>query len=272
MSPRRTALPLALAALLLALAGCHAVLEPSLQERRSSFSRASNAYLADTLQPLLETYYVIATAPGARGPVLDAHAGRVSVPDAAHRAYSEGLAVGVDRAGYLLTARHIIRGSVYVVGWMDGRLALRPARVVAMGRPSDPDEDSAVIAVDAPLDYCAHFGAFPAKGDAVFAVICNHPAGGIGGELGMAAGTVLEAAGPGGRGPSLIATDVPLWYGDSGGPLLSASGNLVGVNSAIRFAWSEGGRFLGDYVRFSCLADGPFVRTVISADRARRGR
>jgi S1-C subfamily serine protease len=272
MTPKRAARTLVLAALAVALAGCHSVLEPTLAERRSSFTRASRAYLADTLAPLLETYYVIAAGPGRRAPVLDSPTGRVSLPDPTPGAYSEGLAVGVDRAGYLLTARHILRSSTYVIGWMDGRLSIRPARVVALGRPSDRDEDSAVIAVDAPLDYCAHFGAFPAKGDAVFAVICNHPEGRIGGELGMAAGAVLEAAGAGGRGPSLIATDVPLWFGDSGGPLLSASGNLVGVNSAIRFAWSAGGRVLGDYVRYSCVADGPFVRTVIAADRARRGR
>ena len=271
MSPRRLAPALAFAALLAGLAGCQSALEPTPAERRSSFRAHSSQFRADSVQSLLQTCLVITAAPGSRAPVLDSAAGTFSVPDAAPGAYSQGLAVGVDRAGYLLTARHILRGTPYVIGWMGGRLAVRPARVVAVGRPSDPDEDSALIAVDTPLDYCARFGAYPARGDTVFAVVCNRAEGRIGGILGMAAGMVLEAAGAGEPGPSLIATDVPLWYGDSGGPLLSASGELIAVNTAIRFAWSIGGRVGGNYVRFSCLADGPYVRTAIGADKARGG-
>lgn len=272
MNRARIAHTLALAALCAALFGCRAALEPSVRERRASFYERRAQFKGDTVHATLETFLLIAAAEGAGPPAVDPDSGAISLPAAAPGAYSQGLAVGVDPAGYLLTARHNLRARNYVLGWMNGRLRARPARVVSVGTPSDPDADLALVAVDAALDYCARFGPRPATGQPVFAVVCEHPDSGIGGELDMAAGSVLLArAGPASSGAPLIATDIPLWHGDSGGPLLCASGDLVGINSAIRFAWVEGGEVLGDYARFSRFADGAEVAGAIARDRALRG-
>jgi len=270
MTAARTLLPLAFAALALCISGCHSALEPSARDRRHSFALERGAFRGDTVQAVLQTYLVIGAGAGVAPPTLDPRTGSLRVAAAAPGAHDQGLAVGVDPGGYLLTARHILRERIYVVGWMNGRLDIRPGRVVAAGRPGEPAGDVALIAVDASLDFCARFGAPPKRGDTVFAVVCDHPPGGIGGELGMAAGTVLGAAAPG-AGRPLIATDVPLWYGDSGGPLLSAGGELVGVNSAIHFAWAEGGQVVGDYLRYSCPADQAGAARVIAEDRSARG-
>jgi S1-C subfamily serine protease len=270
MTAARTLLPLAPAALALSISGCHAALEPTARDRHNSFALQRAAFRGDTVQATLQTYLVIGAGAAVAPPTLDRGTGSLRVAAAAPGAYAQGLAVGVDPSGYLLTARHILRERTYVVGWMNGRLDILPGRVVAAGPPGKPAGDIALIAVDATLDFCARFGAPPARGDTVFAVVCDHSPGGIGGELGMAAGTVLGAAAPG-AGRPLIATDVPLWYGDSGGPLLSAGGELVGLNSAIHFAWAEGGQVVGDYVRYSCPADGARTVRVIAEDRAARG-
>jgi hypothetical protein len=104
----------------------------------------------------------------------------------------------------------------------------------------------------------------------VFAVVCDRSGAGIGGELDLAGGTVLGGGrdSSGGLDP-VISTDVPLWHGDSGGPLLSGTGDLVGVNSAIEFTWFGRREILGGYRRLSYFPDAGLVRRVIAADEAK---
>ena len=126
-----------------------------------------------------------------------------------------------------------------------------------------------MIRVDGRPDYCARFGEIPSVGEPVFAVVANRPPNGIGGALDLAGGTILDE-GPdhsGGPGP-VIVTDVPLWHGDSGGPLFSGAGELVGINSAIQFTWFGRRSVLGGYSRVSYYADERLIRRAIADDKA----
>ena len=65
-----------------------------------------------------------------------------------------GLATGISEDGYLMTAAHVVtrREHCYVVGWMDGKPAVSPARVVYKKLGRKFGEDLAILHVDKHLD------------------------------------------------------------------------------------------------------------------------
>jgi S1-C subfamily serine protease len=264
MRPR----PLAIALLAASLAGgCLSPVEPTLQDRRSSFRAQKAAFKADGVNAILQTCLVLAAGPGAAEPGLDPRNGGLSIPAAPEGTYTQGLCVGVDTSGYLLTAAHVLRERNWVVGWMGGTLRILPARVVLSSGPPFGGADIALIRVEAALDYVAGFGGAPAVGQPVFAVVCVRRPKAIGGSLELAGGRVLGGASDtAGGGERLIRTDVPLWHGDSGGPLLSGAGELIGINSAIDPGWPAAAGILGDFRRVSYFSDERIVRRAIAAD------
>jgi S1-C subfamily serine protease len=264
-------LPLFLVASAVAfLPGCQSAPEPSVRERRESFRMQQRAFKGDSVHSILQTYLVIAGGPNLAQPSLDAKTGSLYLPPAPEGTYTQGLSVGIDPDGYLLTAGHVLRERNFVVGWIDGRLEIRLARVLMRSGSRDTGGDLAVISVGGKLDYFAHVGSAPARDDRVFAVVCNRGHSAIGGELDLAGGILLE----GGRDSEghvnpVIRTDVPLWHGDSGGPLLSAAGELIGINSAIEFTWFGRREILGGFNRISYFPDDGLVEGVIAADKAK---
>jgi S1-C subfamily serine protease len=249
-------------------AGCQTALEPSAAERHASFRTQQNAFTGDTVRAILQTCLVIGTGTGSAAPELDPGSGSVSLPHAPEGAYSQGLAVGVDPGGYLLTAGHVLREKNYVIGWIDGRLQIRRARVVFRGGPAGSGADFAVVSIDGKLDYVARYGRAPGRNDPVFAVVCNRGGSGVGGQLDLAGGAVLEGgADSHGRVDPVITTDIPLWFGDSGGPLLSGAGEFVGVNSAMEFSIFAGSRVFGGYKRLSFYPEEALIRRIVSEDR-----
>jgi S1-C subfamily serine protease len=249
--------------------GCVSAPEPTPQQRAASFRLHQREFRADTVPTVLQTCLVIAAARDAPDPTLDPQTGHLAISPAPDGSYTQGLCVSVDPDGYLLTAAHVLRDRNFVIGWFGGGLRILPARLVFRNGPGFPRSDLAVIRVDGRPDYCARLGKVPSVGDPVFAVVCNRPPNGIGGALDLAAGIVLdEGADPsGGPGP-VLGTDVPLWHGDSGGPLFSAGGELVGINSAITFRWFGKREVLGGYSRISYFPEEGLVRRAIAADKA----
>jgi S1-C subfamily serine protease len=272
-SDRGTRRPLLLFALpsaaSLFLAGCVSAPEPSAQERHASFRVQERAFTGESIHTILQTYLVIAAAPHAPEPTLDPKSGNLSIPPSPEGTYTQGLCVGVDPAGYLLTAAHVLREANFVVGWIDGRLQIRAARVLVANGPRNGGADLAIIKIGGHLDYWARFGKAPARKERVFAVVCDRRPSGIGGALDVAGGTVLDGGtDSSGHVEPVISTDVPLWHGDSGGPLLSGAGDLIGINSAIEFTWFGSGNVLGGFKRLSYFPDESLVRSVIAADKA----
>lgn len=266
MSPRPRLWIARAVPLLLLLAGCHAVLEPTAEERRSSFETVKRTIYVDCGPVVSATCLVIGAAEGAAPPLVDRVTGTITLPKAPAGTYSQGLGFSIHPFGYLLTARHVLRPTTYVVGWTGGFPTLHRARVVAEG--VDLGEDVSLLSIDAPLDFWIPIGPTPDLGDPVIAAVCNRGKAEVGGQIEMAAGTLCDAGRPG----RLVGSDVPLWYGDSGGPLLRQEGSAFGVNSALRFSYRR-----GTYVRISSLINVERVRKaeqddIASVSRKMRGR
>jgi serine protease DegS len=139
-----------------------------------------------------------------------------------------GSGVIVDRNGHIVTNHHVIAGSDQIsVQLADGRTA--KARVV--GR--DPDTDLAVLKVDLPGAPVMTLGRSDhvAVGDVVLA---------IGNPLGLAQTVthgIVSATGRAQLGVAtfedFIQTDAAINVGNSGGALVNARGELIGINTAV---------------------------------------
>lgn len=128
--------------------------------------------------------------------------------------------------GAVLTNAHNVRGQQVEVTFADGRT------VVADVAGADVDRDLAVLEV--PTDGTVPLIASttePSIGRAVFAV--SNPAGrGVRVSLGFVSGVQRSFRGPRGRRISgAVEHTAPLLPGSSGGPLVDASGGLIGLNT-----------------------------------------
>jgi S1-C subfamily serine protease len=140
---------------------------------------------------------------------------------------SLGSGVIIDTAGHIATNHHVIEGAQAIeVQLADGRVA--PAKVVG----SDPDTDLALLEISLP-----HLPVMPLGnserlrvGDIVLA---------IGNSLGFGQTVTQGIVSATGRSAGLatfenfIQTDAAINQGNSGGALVTASGELVGINTAV---------------------------------------
>lgn len=138
--------------------------------------------------------------------------------------HGSGIVVG---AGRILTNAHNIRGDEMTVAFADGRTAR--AKVLGV----DIDGDLAVLDVDTdgltPLAWAADVTV--AVGQPVFAV--SNPGGrGLRVTFGLVSGTSRSFRGPRGRRISgSLEHTAPLLPGSSGGPVVNAAGEMLGINT-----------------------------------------
>ena len=144
------------------------------------------------------------------------------------RASSLGSGVIVSPEGYILTNHHVVEAADEIdIALMDGRKAR--ARIIG----SDPETDLAVIKVNMGVLPAMTFGhSDHAKvGDMVLAI--GNPFG-VGQTVTMG---IISALGRSHLGintfENFIQTDAAINPGNSGGALVDASGNLIGINTAI---------------------------------------
>jgi len=151
---------------------------------------------------------------------------------------SRGLGSGfiVSPDGYIVTNAHVVDGASEVVVKLTDRREFT-AKVVG----TDKRTDIAVVKIDAKnlptLDFGAKTGV--KRGEWVIAI--GSP---FGFENSVSAGVVsgVHRALPDGQMVPFIQTDVAVNPGNSGGPLLNAQGQVVGVNSQI---YSRSGGYMG---------------------------
>jgi serine protease DegS len=143
---------------------------------------------------------------------------------------STGLGSGVilSTQGYLLTNHHVIAGAEAIKVFLrDGRTT--EAKIIG----SDPDTDLAVLKIDLPNLPTLKLGSSESLriGDVVLAI--GNPYG-VGQTVthGIVSATGRTALGIN-TFENFIQTDAAINPGNSGGALVDASGNLVGINSAI---------------------------------------
>jgi Do/DeqQ family serine protease len=160
-------------------------------------------------------------------------------PEEAQRASSLGSGVIVSTSGYVITNSHVVEAADEIeVALPDGKKLL--AKVVG----NDPDTDIAVLRVSGEKLPAITFGSSDTLriGDVVLAI--GNPFG-VGQTVTHG---IVSALGRTGLGintfENFIQTDAPINPGNSGGALVDASGNLIGINTAI-FSRSGGSMGIG---------------------------
>ncbi len=147
-------------------------------------------------------------------------------PARKRREQSLGSGVIFNSRGYVITNNHVIAGAQNIqVLLYDGRVA--QAKVVG----SDPDTDLAVLKIDAGHLPAIHIATRPTQvGDVVLAI--GNPLG-IGQTVTMGIISAIRRQLPISSAEDFIQTDAAINFGNSGGALVNARGNLVGINTAL---------------------------------------
>ena len=149
-------------------------------------------------------------------------------PQARHSMEAKGSGFIIAANGIVVTNNHVVKGATSVTVTLDNGTSLK-AKVIG----TDPRTDLAVLKVksDTPLPFIALGNSSDVEpGQWVIAV--GNPFG-LGGTV--TAGIVSARGRDIGEGPydSFIQVDAPINRGNSGGPLFTQDGKVVGVNTAI---------------------------------------
>ncbi len=155
-------------------------------------------------------------------------------PQQPSRGMGSGFVVSPD--GYIVTNAHVVDGATEVTVKLTDRREFT-AKVVG----ADKRTDIALIKIDAKGLPALDLAARPAVKRGEWVVAIGSP---FGFENSVSAGVVsgLHRALPDGQMVPFIQTDVAVNPGNSGGPLLNAAGQVVGVNAQI---YSRSGGYMG---------------------------
>ena len=155
-------------------------------------------------------------------------------PQQPTRGLGSGFIVSPD--GYIVTNAHVVDGASEVVVKLTDRREFT-AKVVG----TDKRTDIALVKIDAKNLPALDLAAKPAVKRGEWVIAIGSP---FGFENSVSAGVVsgVHRALPDGQMVPFIQTDVAVNPGNSGGPLLNAAGQVVGVNSQI---YSRSGGYMG---------------------------
>ncbi|SFN96547.1 Do family serine endopeptidase [Nitrosospira briensis] len=197
-------------------------------QKPGSFSDAAQKAMPSVVNVFTSKEVKISSHPLMEDPLFRRFFGDRSEPPQSRRASSLGSGVIVSPEGYVLTNHHVIEAADEIeIALADGR----KARASVIG--SDPETDLAVVRVDMESLPTMTFGHSDNArvGDIVLAI--GNPFG-VGQTVTMG---IISALGRTHLGintfENFIQTDAAINPGNSGGALVDASGNLIGINTAI---------------------------------------
>jgi serine protease Do len=149
--------------------------------------------------------------------------------------FGAGAGVIWRHGGVIVTNYHVIHRGRPRITLLEGSGGEFPARVIAEA----PEIDLAILQTEHPADYDLDLPAAPiadSRGLRVgqIALAIGHPWGQVGAVSAGVISSLGEVPVQGPRGTvSVIRTDVRLAPGNSGGPLMNASGGVIGINTMI---------------------------------------
>lgn len=161
---------------------------------------------------------------------------------------SAGTGMIVNPSGLVITNNHVIAGASSVAITLDGTTKALPARIVG----TDPSHDMALLQIDHPPAglHAVTFGnsADLVPGDAVIAIgnalalSAGSPTvtSGIVSALGRTVTATIPTTGATETLTDMIQTDAAINAGNSGGPLVDSSGDVVGMDTATAGDTSDG--------------------------------
>lgn len=225
-----------LAAAFLVLSFWPELLAPPNSPAPSSFSLENNLGWADAValtEPSVVNIYTSKITreegkPLFKNPVFQHYFGDPRSKPRIHRENSLGSGVVVDRNGYILTNHHVVKGADNIFIGTKGQAQV-PARVVG----TDPDTDLAVIQAAGKELLPAKFGHSSQLQVGDVALAIGNPFG-VGKTVTQG---IISATGRHELGlatfEDFIQTDAAINQGNSGGALINARGEVIGINTAI---------------------------------------
>ncbi len=177
----------------------------------------------------------------------------------------EGSGVIVRKDGYILTNNHVVEGAQKITVELTDKRVL-PAKIVG----TDPETDLAVIKIEGDDFAAMPFGDSQSLqvGEIVLAI--GNPFGVFGNTVTMG---IVSAVGrtqmsEGSPFESFIQTDAAINQGNSGGALVSAAGELVGINTSI---FTRTGDFSGIGFAIPTAIVMPVMEQLIAGGEVKRG-
>ena len=146
---------------------------------------------------------------------------------------ASGSGVIIDAKGYIITNNHVIEGnkSIQVI-YADG------SKVDATLVGTDPVADIAVLKVDGKIPAVAAIGDSNALEPGQVAIAIGSPLGDFRGTVTV--GVISAVNRRVGQMQGLIQTDAAINNGNSGGPLINAAGQVIGINTLVVRSTTEG--------------------------------
>ncbi len=231
-----TSVATGLAAAFLALTFWPQLLAPPPPPAPSSFSLGNSLGWADAValtEPSVVNIYTSKITreegkPLFKNPVFQRYFGDPRSKPRIHRENSLGSGVVVDHNGYILTNHHVVKGADNIFIGTKGQVQV-PARVVG----TDPDTDLAVIQAAGKELLPAKFGHSSQLQVGDVALAIGNPFG-VGKTVTQG---IISATGRHELGlatfEDFIQTDAAINQGNSGGALINARGEVIGINTAI---------------------------------------
>lgn len=146
-------------------------------------------------------------------------------------------ATAIDPRGYFMTTAHSVKDTAPdVVYHQDGRIQIARSRIVWRGDTSKREPDLAILHIPNRLESVYEWAPPPTTGPIAFSAGLHSDDGVY--RLSSAAGKITYISRPSRRIPSAttIYHEAPLQRGNSGGPLITSDGRLLGINTQIQLS------------------------------------